>query len=530
MLRCTAAIQARPERQSTRIRLEEDVAVQGARRVGTLAILTAVTIIVGSVAQSALQPELASAYKSQLYRLAVLFMVLASVGLAALQRSKLVYPRVLLDLGLLFEITGAFALGITENAIPWLVDRPVRGASLIAIWISVCSLTIPNKPWKSFTAALISAGMVPAAHLLSAHLLGYPPLPWNRLAAFTLSAVFMSGWTFILSTRMYRMETELSRARELGNYRLENLLGKGGMGEVWRARHRLLRRDAAVKVVSPDAISTLGGREANDIRQRFEKEAQAIASLRSPHTVALYDFGVSDEGGLYYVMELLDGLDLDNLVRRYGAQPAGRVISLIRQACDSLDEANDLGLVHRDIKPSNLFVCRLGKHVDFVKVLDFGLVKAALNPGQTQLSLEGITTGTPAFMAPEQGLGEPNVDARADIYGLGCVAYFLLTGELVFEERTPMATALAHIQKPPAPPSQRSELEIPASLERVVMACLEKNRENRPQGAAELARLLDECTDVAPWTRAEAARWWETHLPAATAAILHPTSAREARM
>jgi serine/threonine-protein kinase len=496
------------------MRLAEDVAEQGARRVGTLAILTAVTIVAGTVIQNALQPELAVAHETPLFRSTALFLVLASVGLAALERSKMVRPQVLLDVGMLFEVVAAFAIGITENSLPWIVDHPVRGSTLIAIWIAVCSLAIPNKPWKSFTAALFSASMAPAAHLLCAHLLGYPPLPWNRLAGFTLSAVFMAGWTLFLSTRIYRMETELSHARELGSYRLESLLGKGGMGEVWRASHRLLRRDSAVKVVSPDALLTLGGRVVRDIRQRFEKEAQAIACLRSPHTVELYDFGVSDEGGLYYVMELLDGLDVDKLVGRYGPQPAGRVIFLIRQACDSLEEAHDLGLVHRDIKPSNLFVCRLGKQVDFLKVLDFGLVKAVLNLEDKQLTMEGVTQGTPPFMAPEQGLGYPEVDARADIYALGCVAYFLLTGELVFEERTPMATALAHIQKSPVPPSQRSELAIPGSLERVVMACLEKKPEDRPQSAAELARLLDACTDVPPWTRADALRWWEVHVPA----------------
>jgi serine/threonine-protein kinase len=227
---------------------------------------------------------------------------------------------------------------------------------------------------------------------------------------------------------------------------------------------------------------------------------------------------VSEEGALYYVMELLEGLDMDDLVGRDGPQPAGRVLSLILQACDSLEEAHDLGMVHRDIKPSNLFVCRLGKQVDFVKVLDFGLVKAVLNPQDKQLTLDGVTQGTPPFMAPEQVLGYPEVDSRSDIYALGCVAYFLLTGQFVFEEPTPIATALAHTQKRPVPPSERSELAVPASLERVVMACLEKHREDRPQSAAELARRLKACTDVPEWSRADALRWWELHLPAPAAA------------
>jgi serine/threonine-protein kinase len=213
-------------------------------------------------------------------------------------------------------------------------------------------------------------------------------------------------------------------------------------------------------------------------------------------------------------MELLDGLDAQTLVERYGPQPAGKVISLIRQACDSLEEAHDLRMVHRDIKPTNLFVCRLGKQVDFVKVLDFGLVKAMVDPGQAQLTMQGETSGTPAFMAPEQVRGEPDIDARTDIYGLGCVAYYLLTGELVFNEPTPLSTALAHVEQAPVPPSLRSELAIPASLERVVLACLEKKREQRPSSAAELASLLEGCTDVPQWTPADAKQWWALHHPA----------------
>jgi hypothetical protein len=504
-----------PGRPQAPLRVADDVAEQASRRIGTLAILSAVTV----VAMGLLQPQLTAIRNEPLFRSAGLCLLLASVGLAALERLKLVRPQMLLDAGMLFEVAGAFMIGVMENALAWPLERPVFSASAITIWIAVCALVIPNQPWKSCAAAMLSASMAPAAYWLSAHLLAYPPLAWNQLASITLGPVFIAGWTLLLSTRIYRMETELSRARELGSYRLEKLLGRGGMGEVWRASHRLLRRDAAVKVIRTQSLLSLGGSGVRKIQQRFEEEVQAIASLRSPHTVSLYDFGVSDEGCLYYVMELLDGLDVDQLVRRNGPQPGGRVIPLIRQVCDSLEEAHDMGMVHRDIKPSNLFVCRLGKQVDFVKVLDFGLVKAAaVSLGDKTITMEGVTQGTPLFMAPEQALGDPGVDARADIYSLGCVAYFLLTGRFVFEEPTPMATALAHIQNLPVPPSRSSELTIPASLEKVVMACLEKKREERPQSAAELACLLDACTDVTPWTRADALRWWEIHEPVPVAA------------
>jgi len=403
-----------------------------------------------------------------------------------------------------------------ENVIPRPGD-PIQGSTFVSAWIALCSLVIPNTPWKSGAAALVSAAMVPGAHLFAAHIAGYAPFPWNRLASYSLFPLFVAGWIPFISTRLHEMQKELSRTQDLGGYRLERLLGRGGMGEVWRARHRLLRREAAVKLVIPDLLSRMGSGERQHMQLRFEQEAHAIATLSSPHTVSLYDFGVSDEGSLYYVMELLNGMDAERLVTHYGSQPAGRVISLIRQACESLEEAHDLGMVHRDVKPSNVFICRLGKRADFVKLLDFGLVKALQSPGQVRLTTQGETSGTPAFMAPEQVRSEFDVDARVDIYGLGCVAYYLLTGTLVFDASTPMAMAIAQVEQQPEPPSRRTEVPVPASLERVVMACLEKKPEHRPQSAAELAALLDKCTDVPPWTPADANRWWNLHRPAAAA-------------
>jgi serine/threonine-protein kinase len=462
----------------------------------------------------ALQPEFSAAHATPIFRLAALALVLASIGLAALQRSQAVQAQTLLDLALGLEVGGALALGVIENAMAW-PDSPIRGSTGVATWIAICMLAITNRPWKSVTAAVLSALVVPVAHLICAAALGYPALPWNRLASYSLSPLFVAAWAPFITSRLYQMQKDLSRTTDLGSYQLENLLGKGGMGEVWRARHRLLRREAAIKLVRPDLLSRAGATAMRHMRQRFELEAQAIASLRSPHTVALYDFGMSDDGSLYYAMELLDGLDAQTLVSQYGPQPAGKAISLIRQACDSLEEAHELGMVHRDVKPTNLFLCRLGKQVDFVKLLDFGLVKAVLNPDQAQLTMQGETSGTPAFMSPEQVRGERDVDGRADIYGLGCVLYYLLTGALVFDEPTAMATALAHVERAPVPPSQRSELPIPASIERVVMACLEKKREDRPQTVCELARQLEACRDIPEWTATEAKQWWALHYPVA---------------
>ena len=247
---------------------------------------------------------------------------------------------------------------------------------------------------------------------------------------------------------------------------------------------------------------------------RFRREAEAAANLRSPHTVELYDFGVTEDGTLYFVMELLDGMDLESLVRREGPLPGKRVIHILRQVCESLEEAHAAGLVHRDIKPANIHVGRLGLRHDFVKVLDFGLVKSVAAPtnGDSMATAAGLTPGTPAYMAPEMALGEA-VDGRADIYALGCVAYYLLTGRLVFEAGSGFQMIAKHIQEPPIPPSRRSEVDINPELERVVLACLAKKPDDRPQGAAELDRMLGEI-EIAPWSEEDATRWWRTHQPA----------------
>jgi serine/threonine protein kinase len=231
--------------------------------------------------------------------------------------------------------------------------------------------------------------------------------------------------------------------------------------------------------------------------------------------VGLHDFGVSEDGSFYYAMELLEGLDLEDLIKRFGPQSPARVAHILRQVCDSLAEAHGHGLIHRDIKPSNIFLARLGVNCDFVKVLDFGLVKTA-EPGATRLTMDGTAAGTPAYMAPELATGAP-FDGRADIYSLGCVAYFMLTGTPVFDEPSPVAVALAHVQKQPVRPSERTELSLPSSLEDLIMRCLAKNPEDRPQNAMELALAL-EASDVGTWTRNESEHWWRTNLPDSFAA------------
>jgi serine/threonine-protein kinase len=316
----------------------------------------------------------------------------------------------------------------------------------------------------------------------------------------------------LLARILHGAPAEGRSAWQLGSYQLIDRLGEGGMGEVWRAEHRLLGRPAAVKLIRPEVVGRTETQETLD--RRFEREARVTAKLRSPHTVTLYDFGTTSDGAFYYAMELLDGLDLENLVSRFGPQSSERVIHFLLQACDSLSEAHGKGLIHRDIKPQNLFASRLGLNYDFMKVLDFGLVQtpSPLGSSQTKLTLDGTTTGTPAYMAPEMSLGNP-VDARSDIYSLGCVAYRMLTGEQVFQRDSSMAVLLAHIQENPEPPSQRTELEIPPELDRATLACLAKDPAKRPQTAQELARMLASVHLPQPWDSARAERWWSMHVP-----------------
>jgi serine/threonine protein kinase len=401
-------------------------------------------------------------------------------------------------------------------------DAIVRGSSMVALWIVLTGLLIPNTPFMKMVSALLQASMWPLVYWMNQHFQGNPLLPWNRFAIWMLPIIVAVVWTALLSRRMYNMQVAKHRADDLGSYKLDYMIGRGGMGEVWRARHRMLQRDAAVKIIRPETLNSQGARQASTMRRRFEKEAKATGGLRSPHTVALYDFGVSRDNSFFYVMELLDGIDLQTLVERFGPQPAGRVAKLLVEACDSLEEAHRQGLVHRDVKPTNIFLCRLGLNYDFTKVLDFGLVKNIFADNNTSMmTMDGQATGTPAYMAPEVAMGQSNIDQRADIYGLGCVAYYLLTGQMVFNEPTPTALALAHVQKPPIPPTQRVELPIPSSLERVVLQCLEKDPEKRPRSAQEVARLIEAIKDIPDWTRDHAYRWWRTNLPEANS--IHAT-------
>jgi serine/threonine-protein kinase len=267
-----------------------------------------------------------------------------------------------------------------------------------------------------------------------------------------------------------------------------------------------------VKLIRHDVAP---GPARDHLVRRFEREAHVTAGLRSPHTVQLYDFGVIESGSFYYVMEYLEGLDLQRLVTRFGPQPAERVIMLLRQASRSLAEAHERGLVHRDIKPANVFVTRLGTEFDYVKILDFGVVKEQAGPDATMITNAGMVQGTPAFMPPEIVMGESRIDGRADLYSLACTAYWALTAHTLFEAATPAQMLLKQVQAQPAPPSTRSELSIPKRLEHILMSCLEKDPTKRPSSALDLDTQLAQVVCEAPWTNQHAQEWWESHAPEA---------------
>jgi serine/threonine-protein kinase len=443
--------------------------------------------------------------------------VVVSVAMAAYMRYSKSPPATKANVGLLYMLFSAFAVANNNTWPPAATVEALRHISWVCVVILVFAMISASSPRTMLVASLAAASMDPLAAWF-AHLRGIPVPPPLQTLALALPN-YACAFVAVLPARAQQLFTRrLREAQQLGSYELVELLGHGGMGEVWRARHRLLARHAAIKLVRPDVLGARTADDAKVMMRRFEREAQATAALSSPHTIDLFDYGVTDDGTFYYVMELLIGRDLESLVREFGPLPADRVMFLLRQVCHSLADAHARSLVHRDIKPANIYACRMGLEYDFVKVLDFGLVKfSERDTGErTKMTADHTTTGTPAYMAPEIILGDVVVDRRADVYALGCVAYYLLTGQLVFEAENSMKMLLQHVNADPVPPSARTELPIPPELDALVLACLQKDPDRRPQDAGELFRMACRCETCNCWTYDEARQWWEQHLPELT--------------
>ncbi|HSE67616.1 MAG TPA: protein kinase, partial [Gemmatimonadales bacterium] len=412
--------------------------------------------------------------------------ILTSAALFAYSRVSRRSPRFMLDLGLGYLIVTALDIALiwhSNTGSHSLTPEPMF--SWAACLVLIFAAIIPNPPGKTFLAGLIAASMNPLAMVVAKARGVWDFGPWSNALVMHYPDYIMVGVSVVISQVITRLGHHVTRAREMGSYRLGELLGRGGMGEVYRATHRMLARPAAIKLIRPEAI---GDGAAGEIAlRRFRREAEVAASLRSPHTVELYDFGVTENQTFFFVMELLDGLDLETLVRRHGPQPPNRVIHILRQVCDSLEEAHLRGLVHRDIKPANIHLGRLGLRHDFVKVLDFGLVKAVDGGGAASTLETGpnVTPGTPSYMAPEAALGE-KIDGRTDLYSLGCVGYWLLTGKVVFEATSVLQAVARQINDSPISPSERSGLPVPPRLEQLILAMLGKRPDDRPATAGEV--------------------------------------------
>ncbi len=437
--------------------------------------------------------------------------MIGGLGLYWIAQGERLAPRHVITLGYGWSVLAGLQSSLYVNGGPW-PEVLLPGVSPAGLWTLLIALLIPGPPLKATLAALLTLATDPLSVAVHVQLgMDCPPTDLLVMRFFPNLAVLLI--VLFVSRHLHSVERALSAADAVGSYRLVEKLGEGGMGEVWRAQHRFLARPAAVKLIRADAL----GLRADTVAQRFEREAQVTATLQSPHTVAVYDFGRTDDDRLFYVMELLDGLDLDTLVKRHGPLPPARAVALLRQACRSLAEAHAHGLVHRDVKPANLFVCRHGGELDVLKVLDFGLVRhGAGADGESRLTRDGQLTGTPAFAAPEQMLGEA-ITPATDLYALGGVAWWLLTGRLVFEAPTAMAQVARHLRDTPAAPSTAAPGPLPPALDALICQCLAKAPGDRPASAEALGHaleaLLSDPATLAPWPAQARAEWWAAHGP-----------------
>ena len=499
--------------------LPEDLARQAAKRLALMSLLsvgmwTAATLlyhlvdrVLGAGDRTWLRVQPSDAISAAA--------IAVSLALYAYTRRSTVDPRRILDLGLAYMIVMAFFAGLIWH---WDPDQSMPAIEPMITWIGAIVLmfaaVVPSPPGRMLAAGLVAASMNPIGMLVARARGVWDFGPAYGILVMHYPDYLLAGVSAVIAHIVMQLGQQVVRAREMGSYQIGERLGRGGMGEVYRATHRMLARPAAIKLIRPESLAG-GAAESREMAvRRFRREAEAAASLRSPHTVELYDFGETSDGTLYFAMELLEGVDLETLVRQHGPLPTARVIHVLRQACASLDEAHARGLVHRDIKPANIHLGRLGLEYDFVKVLDFGLVRSIARgqDADTFATAAGIIPGTPAYMAPEMALGG-TVDGRADLYSLGCVAYFLSSGKLVFEGGGSMQMLVRRLHEEPPRLSTRTEMAVPVEFEQIIHACLAKNPDDRPAGARALSDALN-ALNVGRWTEDQARAWWIAHPPA----------------
>ena len=495
--------------------LPEDVLSEQARRIVLFAGVSAFMWSFGLAMDGLILPATIGFQPARARLLLEVFSAAVTLVVFLVVRFKHMHTHTKCLAGVWLMLLNAFLITLLEisniQIVPYTVVRP----SWTAILILASAMIMPSTPRRTLIASLVAAAMGPIGMGI-AQLAGrdVPPLGTTLVLYFP---DFVWAVIATLPSAMFqRMGRQLKQARALGSYELIEQLGAGGMGSVWRARHRFLARDAAVKLVKVEALGDTDSAAQSQLR-RFEREAQATALLRSQHSIRLFDFGTADDGSFYYVMELLEGRDLEHVVKDFGPLPPERVTFLLKQICHSLAEAHARGMVHRDIKPANIFLCRMGLEFDFIKVLDFGLVQTRKVDVSTAVT-ETLATaqqliGTPAYMAPEVILGKDDVDRRADVYAIGCVAFYLLTGTRVFEDGNQMQALIDHVHTEPVSPSTRLGRPLPKELDRLVLDCLRKKPDDRPQDAAELLDRVVAANVTGAWSNGHARVWWEARLP-----------------
>jgi serine/threonine-protein kinase len=383
---------------------------------------------------------------------------------------------------------------------------------------------VPNT-WRRCAAVVGILASIPLALLLGGSLVDDAAGQYVLLAVPEVLILMATAVAIAVfgSHKIRELHEEVHESQRIGQYRLKQVLGFGGMGAVYLAEHVLLRRPCAIKLIRPD--------QAGDPKAliRFEREVQATATLTHPNTVEIFDYGHAEDGTFYYVMEYLPGMNLEDVIERHGPMPPERALHLLRQVCQALREAHSIGLIHRDIKPSNIFACERGKVYDVAKLLDFGLVKNVdLASEDARLTQEGSFAGSPAFMSPEQAAGKQQLDARSDIYNVGAVAYFLTTGQLLFDRGSRLQMLHAHAYEPLVPIHQFQEA-VPADLQRVILLCLEKNPDRRYQDAASLDKALAACACAGRWTLERAEDWWRQNSDSAVPASSLEALQRDSR-
>ncbi len=474
------------------------------RRVGSLAIASGffgVCFDVIHLLNDASRRGLAAAVEGMLRPSGATFLVsLALLGLGFCARGAARSRRAIEILDVLVAVvaSGGYAITALQND---LGNRPELGVLLIATYVLVGrSALVPSTGRRTLYIGLAAlAPLLPATYGAYHALL--PDLARVRtiyVAEWGAVAVVVSALT---SRRIFGLAKKVEEARRLGPYTLEEKLGEGGMGEVYRARHALLRRPTAVKLLPQ-------GRTSEKDVDRFEREVQMTSQLSHPSTIQVYDFGRADDGTFYYAMELIDGLTLEDLVLEHGAQAPGRVARILADVCASLSEAHEAGLVHRDIKPQNVMLCARAGLFDVVKVLDFGLVRSLEGGAASAPTANQILAGTPAYMAPEAVLTPSAIDARSDLYAVGALGYYLLAGAPVFAGESALAVVGRHVHEAPEPFATRTPRRIPEALEALVFACLAKSPGGRPESARALREALLAIAAVEPWSEEEASEFW----------------------